>query len=102
MVYGDPFLAGYEEVYSLASGGYEWSEFRVFEKDGRYFYAESGGCSCTSFEEMVTESDLIELQSLSSAQAALKEFLDGNSYYFSDQISTYLDGVEKFRELSLR
>lgn len=102
MDYGDPFLPGYEEVYSASSGGYDWTEFRVFEKDGRHFYASGSGCSCTYFEEQVEESDLIELQSLSSAQNALKEFLDGNSYYFSDQISTYLDGVEKFRELGLR
>lgn len=101
-MYGEPFLPGYEEVYRVDSGGYEWAELRVYEKEGRLFYAASGGCSCTDFESNVIESDLIELQSLSGAQSALKDFLDENSYHFTDQISTYLDGVEKFRGLGLR
>lgn len=101
-MYGDDFLPEYKEVHSFSSGGYEWAEMRVFEKDGRLFAAESCGCSCTYFEGNVVESDLTELQGLESAKNMLKDFLDNNSYYFSDQISTYLDGVEKFRELGLR
>lgn len=102
MGYETDFLSEYEEVHRFSSGGYEWAELRVFEKDGRLFAAESCGCSCTDFESNVVESDLTELQSLESAKNMLKDFLDSNLYYFSDQISTYLDGVEKFRELGLR
>lgn len=99
---GYEYLPGYERVASFANDDYEWAELRVFRKDGRLFYAEGSGCSCTCFEDQVEECDLIELQSLSGAQNALKAFLDGHRYYFTDQIDVYLDGVEKFRELGLR
>lgn len=102
MVYGEPFLPGYEQVHTIGGGGYEWAELRVYEKDGRFFYGSGSGCSCTYFEEQVTESDLIELQSLESAKHALQEFFNENSYYFTDTIGTYLTEVEKFRELGLR
>lgn len=101
-MYGDPFLPGYEPVYTIGdSASYEWAEFRVFKKDGRLFAAGSGGCSCNYYEENVIESDLIELPTLEAARNAVKNFLS-NSYHFSDQITPYLDAVEKFRELGLR
>lgn len=103
MVYGEPYLPDYEEVYSVNSGGYDWAELRVFEKDGRLFFGSGSGCSCTYFEEQVTESDLIELPTLESGRNALKDFFDGTGrYHFTDVISNYLDGVEKLRELGLR
>lgn len=99
---GYEYLPGYEQVLSFHNNDWEWAEFRVYRKDGRLFYGASAGCSCNAFEDYVEESDLIELQSLPGAQNALKEFLNGHHYYFSDQISLYLDGVEKLRELGLR
>lgn len=101
-MYGDPFLPDYEQVFEISTGGYDWAELRVFEKDGRFFYADSGGCSCNYYEEMVEESDLIELPTLEAARNAVKDFLSSNSYHFSDQIAPYLDAVEQFRELGLR
>lgn len=98
MAYGYEFLPGYEQVYDIFEGDYSWDELRVYrqESSGRLFYATASGCSCFNYEDEVSESDLIELQSLSGAQEAVKGFLGESSS------QTYLDAVEALRGLGLR
>lgn len=102
-MYGDPFLPGYEQVYNIFLGSYDWAEFRVFKQGERFFYATDSGCSCTCFEDQVTETNLIELPTLNAASDAVKEFLESEgSGYDGKIIDKYFDAVEKFRDLGLR
>jgi hypothetical protein len=40
-------IPGYELVgESNPGGGYDWSVFAVWFRDGRYFWASDSGCSC--------------------------------------------------------
>jgi hypothetical protein len=94
---------GYKTVSEFGTGGYEWAEMRVYEKDGRFFYLTDGGCSCTDWNDgRLTESDMVELPTLDSARTAYVDWLLGDAHYYTSELPKWMDVVEQFRELGLR
>lgn len=94
-------VPGYEVVASFGEWDYSWSEMRIYKRDGRLFFITDNGCSCYSWDDSPkTEGDLVELPTLEAARREVKDFM--GRYDAEREQDTYLNAVEKFRELGLR
>ncbi|OKI54545.1 DUF7574 domain-containing protein [Micromonospora sp. CB01531] len=96
----DTDIPGYEVIAEFGEWDYSWSTMRIYKRDSRLFYITDSGCSCYSWEDNPkTEGDLRELPDLNSARNAIKDLM---GYDFEREQDTYLNAIEKFRELGLR
>lgn len=76
MIYGNEVTLGYsgeettfDVVATTGEYDYSWSETAVLKRrpDGALFLAETGGCSCNSFEDNMSLADLVPVQSFDEA-----------------------------------
>jgi hypothetical protein len=73
---------GYEVFGDTDSGGgYDWSIFRVWLKDGVFYWASDSGCSCNGpFDGHTFPDDFEGHGTAHEALKALAKYRDANSY----------------------
>jgi hypothetical protein len=85
--YYNPEEAGYVIVGCADYGSYDFEDFLVLEKDGRYYWATDSGCSCFSPFEGLEEDELTE----GTPQEILKALADWKGTW---RAGPQIDGYE--------
>lgn len=85
-------------VGTMASGAYDWVEYRAWWVDGRYWAYGDSGCSCTSFE--VADDGPEPLGDVHALYADVRKFAQDHAHDL--RVTDYMDFVAEVDEARRR